>query len=50
VFLFILRAQRSHVLCDSGEAQEVGVRETGVFPNDYIFAEDGAHGFLLDAA
>jgi hypothetical protein len=50
VFLLILSAQRPHVLCDSGEAQEVGVREASVFADDDIFAEDCAYCFLLDAA
>jgi hypothetical protein len=50
VFLFILSAQRPHVLCDSGEAQEVAMREAGVFLYDDIFAEDGAYCFLLDSA
>lgn len=43
-------SEGAQILCDAGQAEQVAVRQGGVFVDDDIALEDLADGFFLDAA
>lgn len=50
VFFLVRGSEAAQVLCDTRQAEQVAVRQGGVFVDDDIALEDLADGFFLDAA